>query len=135
MKRHLYILPLVLLLCLAGCRVQQQLPPNRNTLQRDSVRTQYVHDSVYVERERIIRTSGDTVYLHDTVTVTRTQRMLVHDSIRVHLTDTIYQYPPATQQDTCDSPFLHKSGIALWVILSLLIVAVIIGIVLHFVRR
>ena len=133
-----YSIFVFLLLCLASCGVQQQLPTNTCQQQRDSVRTEYVHDSVYVERERLIRVQGDTVYMRDTVTVTRTQKVRVHDSIYIHVADTIYQIPttaPADKQSECDNPFIHRSGVALWVILSLLLLSVIIGIIIRFARR
>lgn len=133
-----YILYVILLVCFASCKAYQQLPTNTYQQQRDSVRTEYVHDSVYVERERLIRVQGDTVYMRDTVTVTRTQKVRVHDSIYIHVADTIYQIPtsvPAEKTSECDNPFIHRSGVALWVILSLLLLSVIIGIIIRFARR
>ncbi len=134
MLRNLIIV-LLSVVCLASCRTYY--PTTTNTQQsKDSIRKEYVHDSVFVEKERRIYLQGDTILIHDTVTVTREKRTLIHDSIYVHRTDTIYQTAPAPREkNTCDKPFLHRSGIALWVILSILFVAVICGIVFRFARR
>ena len=54
-----------------------------------------------------------------------------HDSIYINNTDTIYQQVVVEKKG---SAFLRNSGIALWVLIGLLVVAVIIGIILKFAK-
>ena len=128
MKRNIIIL-LLMLLAMAGCK-QQQLPilPT-NSAQRDSVRIEIQHDSVYIDRWHSIYTKGDTVYIHDSIF--RDRWKFRHDSIYFASTDTIYQQVVVEKQG---SQFLRNSGIALWVLLGLLLLAVIVGIVLKFAK-
>ncbi len=136
------ILFAILIVCFASCKAYYPLPPNTSAKQRDSVRTEYVHDSIYRERVRNIYTKGDTVYIHDSIFVANTSKEVKHDSIHIYHTDTIHKiYPPdkhptSTRETTLSkgTVFLRNSGIALWVILSILFVAIIIGITLKFAK-
>lgn len=133
------ILFAILIVCFASCKAYYPLPSNTSTQQRDSVRTEYVHDSIYIERVRNIYTKGDTVYIHDSIFVANTSKEVKHDSIHIYHTDTIYTryiHPTSTRETTLSKGtiFLRNSGIALWVILSILFVAIIIGITLKFAK-
>ena len=136
------ILFAIMIVCFASCKAYYPLPSNTITQQRDSVRTEYVHDSIYIERVRNIYTKGDTVYIHDSIFVANTSKEVKHDSIHIYHTDTIHKvYPPdnhptSTRETTLSkgTVFLRNSGIALWVILSILFVAIIIGITLKFAK-
>lgn len=128
----------IMLVCLASCRVHQQLPTDTHFHNRDSVRTAYVYDSVYIERERKIYIKGDTVFVKDSTAAKQTSRQVIHDSVYIHTVDTIYQPQPIKQEPQALSNgtlFLRNSGIALWVILSLLLLAVVLGIIIKFARR
>lgn len=118
-----------LVLCMFSCKTIQPAPIPTNTHNRDSVRTEYVHDSIYTDRWHTIYTKGDTVYIHDSIYFAKWK----HDSIFVNIehTDTIYQ---TVQVEKPQSQFLRNSGIALWVLIALLVVAIIIGIVLKFAK-
>ena len=132
----------ILIVCFSSCRAYYQLPPNSSAMQRDSVRTEYVHDSIYIERTKNIYTKGDTVYIHDSIFVANTSKEVRRDSIHIHHTDTIHTlYPPdnhptSTRKTTLSkgTMFLRNSGIALWVILSILFITTIIGITLKFAK-
>ena len=72
-----------------------------------------------------------------------TDRQSVHDTIRTHDTDTVCIYKeipvevPIVQTvevEKSGSRFLHNSGIALWVLIGLFVLAVIAGIVLKFAK-
>lgn len=136
------ILFAILIVCFASCKAYYPLPSNTSTQQCDSIRTEYVHDSIYIERVRNIYTKGDTVYIHDSIFVANTSKEVKHDSIHIYHTDTIHTvYPPdnhptSTRETTLSKGtlFLRNSGIALWVILSILFVAIIIGITLKFAK-
>lgn len=119
----------VALLLMTGCKTQQlpQLPTN--TSQRDSVRIEYKYDSVYTDRWHTQYIKGDTVFIHDSVW--RDRWHFKHDSIYYASTDTIYQQ---IQVEKKGSTFLRNSGIALWFILALFILATIVGIVLKFAK-
>ena len=127
-----WLLFAILLGCLAlamvGCKtVAPTLPTNSH--QKDSIRTEYIHDSIYTDRWHTIYTKGDTVFIHDSIYFAKWK----HDSIFINIakTDTIYQQITVEKKG---SQFLRNSGIALWVLLGVLLIAVIIGIVLKFAK-
>lgn len=117
-------------LAMTGCKSQPCLPiPSSGTHDHDSVRTEYVHDSVTIDRWHKEYIKGDTVYIHDSIWRDRWRNK--HDSVYVNNTDTIYQ---TIQVEKKGSAFLRNSGIALWVLIGLLVVATIIGIILKFAK-
>ena len=123
----------MVVLALASCKSVGQYIPTTNVSQHDhdSVRTEYVHDSVYIDRIHKEIIKGDTVIIHDSIFRDRWHNRDIHDSIYINNTDTIYQ---TIQVEKKGSAFLRNSGIALWVIIALLIIAVIVGIVLKFAK-
>lgn len=122
----------MILLAFVGCKTPQ-LPtlPSSSERSRDSIRTEYVHDSVYIDRWHREIQKGDTVYVHDSIDRWRNKYVYIHDSIDNSRTDTIYQQVVVEKSG---SAFLRNSGIALWVLIAILVVAVIIGIVLKFAK-
>lgn len=122
----------MILLAFVGCKTPQ-LPtlPSSSERSRDSIRTEYVHDSVYIDRWHREIQKGDTVYVHDSIDRWRNKYVYIHDSIGNSRTDTIYQQVVVEKSG---SAFLRNSGIALWVLIAILVVAVIIGIVLKFAK-
>ncbi len=124
---------LLLLAFWTSCKTQPVpavLPAAHN---RDSARIEYIHDSIYTDRWHTIYTKGDTVYIHDSIYFARWK----HDSIFVNLEirDSI-PYPVEVQVEVVKekSPFLYRSGIALWVLIGIFVLAVIVGIVLKFAK-
>lgn len=124
---------LAMLAC-ASCSSQNVVASNVHERKQDSVRIEYKHDSIYTDRYHHIYTIGDTVYIHDSIWRDRWHTINKHDSIYINNTDTIYQ-TNTIEVEKRGSAFLRNSGIALWVILSILLLSVIIGIVLRFVKR
>lgn len=124
-----------MIVCFASCKVHYQLPISSTDNQRNSERTEYIHDSIYIDRVRMIYIGGDTVYIRDSVNTVRTQKQTIHDSIYINLTDTIYQ-PTEANTDTLSkgTVFLRNSGIALWVILSILFLCVAVGLIFKFAK-
>lgn len=124
-----------LIVCFASCKAHYQLPISSSDNRRDSERTEYIHDSIYVDRVRMIYIGGDTVYIRDSVNTVRTQKQTIHDSIYINLTDTIYQ-PTEVKTATMSkgTVFLRNSGIALWVILSILFLCVAVGLIFKFAK-
>lgn len=124
------IVTFVCVMGMIGCKTQPCLPiPSSGTHDHDSVRTEYVHDSISVDRWHTILQKGDTVYIHDSIWFYKWRNK--HDSIYINNTDTIYNTVTVTQQGNM---FLRNSGIALWVLIGLLVVAAIIGIILKFAK-
>ena len=120
----------ICLLGMIGCKTQPCLPlPSSGTHDHDSAHIEYVHDSISVDRWHTIFTKGDTVFVHDSIW--RDRWRYTHDSIYINNTDTIYQTVTVEKQG---STFLRNSGIALWVLIGLLVVAAIIGIILKFAK-
>ena len=98
---------------------------------RDSVRTEYVHDSIFTDRWHKEWIKGDTVFIHDSIWRDRWHNKQVHDSIYIQNTDTIYKTVEIIKQG---SRFLRNSGVALWIIIALAIAAAVIGIIIHFAK-
>lgn len=122
------VIILVAFALLVSCKTVTPILPT-NTAQRDSVRIEYLHDSIYTDRWHTEYVKGDTIYIRDSVW--RDRWRWKYDSIYFSSVDTIYQQIIVEQKG---SMFLRNSGIALWVLLGLLVIAVIIGIVLKFAK-
>ena len=118
---------------LCSCKSSAPVVPPTNVSQhdRDSVRTEYVHDSIYIDRIHKEIIKGDTIIIHDSIFRDRWHNRDIHDSIYINNTDTIYRTVTVEKKG---SAFLRNSGIALWVIIALLIISVIVGIVLKFAK-
>lgn len=122
----------MILLAMVGCKTPQlPTPPNSSDRSHDSIRTEYVHDSVYIDRWHTQYMKGDTCYIHDSIDRWRNKYVYIHDSIDNSRIDTVYQ---KVEIEKKGSAFLQNSGIALWVLIALFVVAVIIGIVLKFTK-
>lgn len=134
MKKSLFVIVVFLSMALAGCKTVLPVvtPPDVHSHESDRVRTEFVHDTVTIDRLREIVRVGDTVYIHDTTTIKDYRRETVHDSVYVNNTDTIYQ--PVERQFTDRELFYMKSGRALWWILGLLLGGVLIGIIIKFAK-
>ena len=118
----------LLLLAFVGCKSSVPVIPGGVHLQtHDSVRTEHVHDSIYIDRWHTKWIKGDTVYIHDSIYLSKWK----HDSIFVntgdHTIDTIYQ---TVEMEKQYKAFLVNSGIALWVIIALIILGVVVGIII-----
>lgn len=92
---RLFVLVVFLLALLAfvGCEGTAPLVMGSTHLQtRDSVRTEYKHDSIYIDRIHKEYIKGDTIRIHDSIYVAQFKEIEVHDSIYFHKTDSI-PYP------------------------------------------
>lgn len=125
------IVTFVCVMGMTGCKTPCPCAalPSGGTHDHDSVRTEYIHDSISVDRWHTILQKGDTVYVRDSIYFYKWRNK--HDSIYINNTDTIYNTVTVTQQGNM---FLRNSGIALWVLIGLLVVAAIIGIILKFAK-
>ena len=123
---------LIVLGVLTACKTPQ-LPTLSGSSDRshDSIRTEYVHDSVYIDRWHKEIQKGDTIWIHDSIDRWRNKYVYIHDSIDNSRTDTIYQ---TVEIEKKGSTFLRNSGIALWVIIALIIAGVVVGIILKFAK-
>ena len=127
--RNILILAAVLVV---SCKtLPTPTPTNSHDSRRDSIRTEYVRDSVYIDRWHTQYMKGDTCYIHDSIDRWRNKYVYIHDSIDNSRIDTIYQ---TVQVDKPYKQFLVNSGIALWVLIVLFVIAVIIGIVIRFAK-
>lgn len=113
-----------------GCKTPQ-LPtlPNSSDRSHDSIRTEYVHDSVYIDRWHKEVQKGDTIYIHDSIDRWRNKYVYIHDSIDNSRTDTIYQ---TVEIEKKGSEFLRMSGIAFWILIAAI---AILGVTLFIVFR
>ncbi len=114
---------------LVSCKT---LPPTlpTGTHDRDSIRTEYVHDSIYTDRWHTIYTKGDTVFVHDSIW--RDRWHTKHDSVYINSTDTIYQTVTVEKQG---GAFWKGSGIAFWVLLGILFIGLAVGITIKVAKR
>ena len=122
MRRVLFIL--FLTITIVACKTLP-VPTPTNVHQRDSIRTEYVHDSIYTDRWHTIYTKGDTVFVHDSIW--RDRWHTKHDSLYINTTDTIYQTVTVEKQG---SAFWKGSGIAFWILLGILFIGLAIGIII-----
>ena len=127
---YVFLVVILFVCCLefVGCKTLPT-PPVTNTHEneRDSVRTEYIHDSIYTDRWHTKYIKGDTVYIHDSIYCWNGQYKNIHDSIDNSRIDTIYQQVEVEKQG---SAFLQRSGIALWIIIALIILGVVVGIII-----
>lgn len=126
----LIALLLTYIICLfSGCKSPQLPTLPTNVHSRDSIQKEYVHDSIYIDRWHKEYTKGDTVFIHDSIF--RDRWKYKHDSIYISKIDTIHNQIIVEKKG---SAFLRNSGIALWVLVGLILLAVIIGIILKFAK-
>lgn len=144
MKRNNPIFPILLaliigcliLLAFVGCKSAAPVIPT-NTHDRDSVRIEYRQDSIYIYKHDSVFVDrwkkGDTVFVTKTncQIIYKDRLQLQHDSVYINLTDTIYNTVTVEKKG---SMFLRNSGIALWVLIALAVIAAIVGIVLKFAK-
>ena len=131
---HLLLLIIGCMIALAfvGCKsVMPALPTNISNRTSDSVRTELRIDTIYQDRWHKEYQKGDTVFIHDSIDRWHNKYVYIHDSIDNSRTDTIYQQ---VQVEKKGSAFLRNSGIALWVIIGLILLAVIAGIFVKFAK-
>lgn len=127
-----YILLLTIALLVGACKTQQPPAlPSSHDHNRDSVRTEYRHDTIKIDRWHTQYQKGDTVFIHDSIDRWRTRHDSIDRYVYVNNTDTIYQ---KVQVEKPYKQFLVNSGIALWVLIALLVAGVIIGIVIKFAK-
>lgn len=130
------IILLLFSISLFGCKAQSVVATQPSTTILSSEQhIELIHDTIYRDRYHTIEKKGDTVYIHDSVTIDRWRLETKGDTIRIERTDTIYQEPviikePAPKQST----FLRNSGIALWIIISLILLSIIIGLIIKFAK-
>lgn len=125
---------LAILAMMVGCKtVQPVVMPQTHTENKDSIRTEYKHDSIYIDRWHKEYIKGDTVFIYESIWRDRFRNIKVHDSVYCYVHDSVPYPVEVVKTETVEIdkyPFLRKSGIALWVIVALFVVGVIVGIIL-----
>ena len=124
---------LIIFAALVSCKSQQlpTLPTNSHDSSRDSVRTELRIDTIYQDRWHKEIQKGDTVFIHDSIDRWHARYIYIHDSIDNSRIDTIYQ---PVEIEKKGSAFLQNSGIALWVLIALVVIAAIVGIIIKFAK-
>lgn len=120
---------LLAMCCLHSCKCPCSVIPSGGTHNRDSVRTEYVHDSVTIDRWHKEYIKGDTVFIRDSVWRDRWRNK--YDSIYINNTDTIYQ---TIEVEKKGSAFWKGSGIALWCLLGAIVLAGCVGLIIKFAK-
>lgn len=114
---------------MTGCKTPCIISGASHEQSRDSVRTEYKHDSVYIYRWHTQYQKGDTIFIRDSVWRDRWHELKVRDSVYLDRTDTIVQTITIKEKG-----FLYRSGIALWVLIALLVAGVIVGLIIKFAK-
>lgn len=133
--RRIYLI-LFLALMVTGCKQTQPVVlPRPNIETKDSVQLHYEYriDTIWIERNKDTRRSNDTVFIHDSIVQKVIREVKIEDTIHVNSIDTVY-VPIKTPTDTSGNRFLRDSGIALWILIVLFVIAAIIGVVLKFAK-
>ena len=99
----------------------------------DSVHTEYVHDSIYIDRWHKEYVKGDTVFVRDSVFRDRWHYKQLHDSVYIAQTDTITN-TIVQEVEKPTNAFWKGSGIALWVLIGAIVLGAIIGIIIKFAK-
>ena len=133
---HTFLVLLALLMvfiALTGCKCPCAAIPSGGSHQEqnDSVRTEYIHDSVYIDRWHTEFMRGDTFYIHDSIDRYKDRFVYIHDSIDNSRIDTIYQ---TIEIEKKGSAFWKGSGIALWCLIGALVLGAVIGIIIKFAK-
>lgn len=116
----------------SSCKgVTPALPTNVSSSDSNNNHKEQRIDTVYRDRWHTEYMRGDTLIIHDSIDRWRIRNVYIHDSIYNSRIDTIYQQ---VQVEKKGSAFLQNSGIALWVLIALFVIAAIIGIVLKFAK-
>lgn len=131
----IYLLALIIgmmtLLAFVGCKAPGVTSGGMHRQAHDSVRVEYIHDSVYVDRWHKQYVKGDTVYIHDSIDRWREHKVYIHDSIDNSRIDTVYQ---PIEVEKKGSAFLQGSGIAFWVLIAIITIAGAIGLIIKFAK-
>ena len=115
-------------LAFVGCKTPTpSIPTNSHRDSGDSIRKELRVDTIYQDRWHTKYMKGDTVFIHDSIDRWHNKYVYIHDSIDNIRIDTIYQ---PVQVEKQYKAFLVNSGVALWVIVTLFVLSVIIGIVI-----
>lgn len=130
------IVAVVLIIAAIACSSCTRVPasvvlPNVHTTDNDETHTEYVHDTAYIDRWHKEYVKGDTVHVHDSIDRWRYKYVYVHDSIDNSRIDTIYQ---TVQVEKPYKQFLVNSGIALWIIIILIVLAIVAGLFIKFAK-
>ena len=116
----------------SSCKgVTPALPTNVSSSDSNNNHKEQRIDTVYRDRWHTEYMRGDTLIIHDSIDRWRIREVYIHDSIDNSRTDTIYK---TVQVEKPYKQFLVNSGIALWVLIVLFVIAVIIGIVIKFAK-
>jgi hypothetical protein len=126
----------ILIIAAVACNSCTRVPasvvlPNVHNTDSDKTRTEYVHDTAYVDRWHKEYIKGDTVYKHDSIDRWRNRYVYIHDSIDNSRIDTIYQ---TVQVEKPYKQFLVNSGVALWIIIILIVLAIVAGLFIKFAK-
>ena len=126
------VITLTLLLCgiLTSCKTPAVVGGSHEHT-RDSVRTEYKYDSIFIDRWHTKWMSGDTVFIHDSIWRDR----IKHDSIFSYIdnstTDTIYQ---TIEVEKKGAAFWKGSGIAFWILIGILVIGGAVGLCIKFAK-
>lgn len=130
----LIIAMFALMLSLASCSPKVVPGMSHN---RDSVRVEkiYIVDSTYIDRWHTILQKGDTVYKHDSIVKHLWRYKEIHDTLTVVSVDTTIIREEIEKPLSKGNKFLLHSGVALWILVAVLIIAGVVSIVLHVRKR
>ena len=130
----LIVLAIVCSGCKTPCPCAAAGTNTQHSETNDSVHTEYVHDSIYIDRWHKEYVKGDTVFVRDSVFRDRWHYKQLHDSIYIASVDTITN-TITVEVEKKGSAFWRGSGIALWVLIGCMVLGVIIGIIIKIAKK
>lgn len=126
--KHLSFFIMILLVTMVGCKTMQ--PTVGTTIRNDSisVRTEYVHDTTFIEKLREVIKTPDTIYIHDSIVIYKFRDRVKTDTLVRYHSDTI-QIVSTEYVEKPIAPFVRNSCIALWCIIAAVVLLLIIRLV------
>ena len=142
MRRSIFYILLCIALVTIGCRQTRPVVlPHANVSLNDSFvyRWNFLLDTTITDHYRDIYRHKDTVYVKDSTNTIHTHFEIKGDTVYKTQVDTIYvsvEVPiEVPGKISKGNRFLINSGIALWIIAGILLIAIIIGITLKIAKR
>ena len=113
----------IAILAFVGCKATEPLVMvGTHDQTMDSVRIEYKRDSIFIDRVHKEIIKGDTVWIHDSIYVAVLKEILVHDSFRIEIHDSI-PYKVEVQVPKKYVPKYYKNvSKGFWVLLAIVLV-------------
>lgn len=107
---------LLLLFTVSSCKVQEII--------KQEIKTEYVYDSVYIDKYHYIKEKGDTVFLRDSIFISKYKIIEKSDTVR----DTIQDIKTVTK-------YKYRTDYKGWLCFSVLGIILLLWIIIKIIRK